>query len=114
MICRACSTRPHPLRQRRQLLRAVSEAVDGAAAGASPVFGVIVGTGTGGGLVIDGRVVTGANAIAGSGDTTPLPAMTDEERPGRTCYCGRRGCIETFLSGRALSRDYRARLPATA
>src|SRR6185295_5890745 len=86
---------------------ALSEAVDGAAAGASPVFGVIIGTGTGGGLVIDGRVVTGANAIAGEWGHNPLPAMTDEERPGSTCYCGRSGCIETFLSGPGLSRDYR-------
>jgi fructokinase len=85
---------------------ALSEAVDGAAAGASPVFGVIIGTGTGGGLVIDGRVVTGANAIAGEWGHNPLPAMTDEERPGAECYCGRRGCIESFLSGPALSRDY--------
>jgi len=85
---------------------ALSEAVDGAAAGASPVFGVIIGTGTGGGLVIDGRVVMGANAIAGEWGHNPLPAMTDEERPGAECYCGRRGCIESFLSGPALSRDY--------
>ena len=86
---------------------ALSEAVDGAAAGASPVFGVIIGTGTGGGLAIDGRIVTGANAIAGEWGHNPLPAMTDEERPGSTCYCGRCGCIETFLSGPGLSRDYR-------
>ena len=84
---------------------ALSEAVDGAAAGASPVFGVIIGTGTGGGVVIDGRVVTGANAIAGEWGHNPL-AMTDEERPGPACYCGRRGCIETFLSGPALAHDY--------
>jgi len=86
---------------------ALSEAVDGAAAGASPVFGVIIGTGTGGGLVLDGRVVTGANAIAGEWGHNPLPAMTDEERPGAACYCGGRGCIETFLSGPGLTRDYR-------
>jgi fructokinase len=85
----------------------LSETVDGAAAGASPVFGVIIGTGTGGGLAIDGRIVTGANAIAGEWGHNPLPAMTDEERPGAECYCGRRGCIESFLSGPALSRDYR-------
>jgi fructokinase len=86
---------------------ALSEAVDGAAAGASPVFGVIIGTGTGGGLAIDGRIVTGANAIAGEWGHNPLPAMTEEERPGSPCYCGRCGCIETFLSGPALSGDYR-------
>jgi fructokinase len=86
---------------------ALSESVDGAAAGASSVFGVIVGTGTGGGLVIDGRVISGANAIAGEWGHNPLPAMTDDERPGQECYCGRRGCIETFLSGPGLSRDFR-------
>jgi fructokinase len=67
---------------------------------------VIIGTGTGGGVVIDGHVVTGANAIGGEWGHNPLPAMTDEERPGPECYCGRRGCIETFLSGPGLSRDY--------
>jgi fructokinase len=86
----------------------LSEAIDGAAANARSVFGVIVGTGTGGGLVVNGRVVTGANAIAGEWGHNPLPAMTDEERPGPACYCGRRGCIETFLSGPGLSRDYDA------
>src|SRR5262245_65025451 len=93
---------------------ALSEAVDGAAAGASPVFGVIIGTGTGGGVVIDGRVVTGANAIGGEWGHNPLPAMTDEERPGPECYCGRRGCIETFLSGPGLSHDYLLRAGAAA
>jgi fructokinase len=85
---------------------ALSEATDGAAAGAPVVFGVIVGTGTGGGLVISGRVVTGANAIAGEWGHNPLPAARDDERPGPPCYCGRSGCIETFLSGPALARDY--------
>jgi fructokinase len=84
---------------------ALSEATDGAAAGASVVFGVIVGTGTGGGIVVDGRVVTGANAIAGEWGHNPLPAPHDDERPGPLCYCGRRGCIETFLSGPGLARD---------
>jgi fructokinase len=87
---------------------ALSEAVDGAAAGAAIVFGVIIGTGAGGGVVIDGRVVTGANAIAGEWGHNPLPAPRDEERPGPACYCGRSGCIETFLSGPGLSRDYHA------
>src|SRR5262245_50358937 len=85
---------------------ALSEATDGAAAGAASVFGVIIGTGTGGGLVVNGRVVTGANAIAGEWGHNPLPARRDDERPGPQCYCGRRGCIETFLSGPALSRDF--------
>jgi fructokinase len=95
---------------------ALSEATDGAAAGAASVFGVIIGTGTGGGLVMSGRVVTGANAIAGEWGHNPLPAPRDDERPGPTCYCGRQGCIETFLSGPGLSRDYQehggARTPA--
>ena len=85
---------------------ALSEATDGAAAGAPVVFGVIIGTGTGGGLVVNGRVVTGANAIAGEWGHNPLPAPEDDERPGPPCYCGRSGCIETFLSGPALARDY--------
>ena len=87
---------------------ALSEATDGAAAGAAVVFGVIIGTGTGGGLVVNGRVVVGANAIAGEWGHNPLPAPDDDERPGPACYCGRSGCIETFLSGPALARDYRA------
>jgi len=76
---------------------ALSEATDGAAAGAAVVFGVIIGTGTGGGLVVNGRVVVGANAIAGEWGHNPLPAPGDDERPGPECYCGRFGCIETFL-----------------
>ena len=85
---------------------ALSEATDGAAAGASVVFGVIIGTGTGGGLVVNGRLVAGANAIGGEWGHNPLPAPDDHERPGPPCYCGRSGCIETFLSGPALARDY--------
>jgi fructokinase len=85
---------------------ALSEATDGAAAGAPIVFGVIIGTGTGGGIVVNGRVLTGANAIAGEWGHNPLPAQEDDERPGPPCYCGRHGCIETFLSGPGLSRDY--------
>ena len=85
---------------------ALSEATDGAAAGARVVFGVIIGTGTGGGLVIDGRVVVGANAIAGEWGHNPLPAPGADERPGPPCYCGRSGCIETFLSGPGLTRDF--------
>jgi fructokinase len=85
---------------------ALSEAADGAAAGAAVVFGVIIGTGTGGGLVINGQIVVGANAIGGEWGHNPLPAPEDDERPGPPCYCGRSGCIETFLSGPALARDY--------
>src|SRR5262245_35868317 len=85
---------------------ALSEAVDGAAAGAEIVFGVIIGTGTGGGVVVHRRVLEGANAIAGEWGHNPLPAPRDGEWPGPACYCGRTGCIETFLSGPALERDY--------
>ncbi|MGF1608201.1 MAG: ROK family protein [Kiloniellales bacterium] len=86
---------------------AVSEAVDGAGVGARVVFGVILGTGVGGGIAIDGRPLTGRGAIAGEWGHNPLPWPTDAERPGPLCYCGRRGCIETFVSGPGLLRDYR-------
>lgn len=86
---------------------ALSEASDGAAAGATVVFGVIIGTGTGGGIAIDGRPVTGANAIAGEWGHNPLPWPHAGETPGPPCYCGLRGCIETFLSGAGLERAYR-------
>ncbi|HZT76890.1 MAG TPA: ROK family protein [Vicinamibacterales bacterium] len=92
---------------------ALSEATDGAAAGAAVVFGAILGTGVGGGLVVDGRIVVGANAIAGEWGHNPLPAPRDDERPGPACYCGRRGCIETFLSGPALAADYDGATPAS-
>lgn len=85
---------------------ALSEATDGAAAGAASVFGVILGTGVGGGIVIDGRVIDGPNAITGEWGHNPLPWPQDNERPGALCYCGKHGCIETFLSGPGLSRDY--------
>jgi fructokinase len=88
---------------------AVSEAADGAAAGAEVVFGVILGTGVGGGIVVRGQVLTGANAIAGEWGHNPLPAPGDDERPGPLCYCGRHGCLETFLSGPGLSASYRQR-----
>jgi fructokinase len=86
---------------------ALSEAVDGAAAGADVVFGVILGTGTGGGIVMGRRPITGINAIAGEWGHNPLPWPSDEERPGPACYCGKSGCIETFLSGPGLRRDHR-------
>ncbi len=85
---------------------ALSEAVDGAAAGAQVVFGAILGTGTGGGVVVRGQLITGHNAIAGEWGHNPLPWPTDAERPGPACYCGRSGCIETFLAGPSLSRDH--------
>src|SRR5687767_682568 len=85
---------------------AVSEAADGAGAGAEVVFGVIVGTGTGAGIVVRGQVLTGPNAIAGEWGHNPLPSPTDEERPGPRCYCGRYGCIETFLSGPGFQADH--------
>lgn len=85
---------------------ALSEAVDGAAAGARVVFGVIIGTGTGGGIVIDRQVLVGANAIGGEWGHNPLPWPEPGEWPGPPCYCGRTGCIETFLSGPGLARDY--------
>jgi fructokinase len=87
---------------------ALSEAVDGAAAGAGVVFGAILGTGVGGGIIIDGKALTGRNAIAGEWGHNPLPWPRDDERPGPNCYCGKRGCIETFLSGPGLARDYAA------
>ena len=85
---------------------ALSEAVDGAAAGAGAVFGVIVGTGTGGGVVVHGRIWTGPNAIAGEFGHNPLPWPNVDEGPGPLCYCGQTGCIETYLSGPGLSRDH--------
>ncbi len=85
---------------------ALSEAADGAAAGHRVVFGVIIGTGTGGGVVVNGQALVGANAIAGEWGHNPLPWPAEGEWPGPDCYCGRTGCIETFLSGPALSRDH--------
>ncbi len=85
---------------------ALSEAIDGAAAGAESVFGVILGTGVGGGIVINQQVVTGVNAIGGEWGHNPLPWPRDEECPGPECYCGKRGCIETFLSGPGLQMSY--------
>jgi len=85
---------------------ALSEAADGAAAGAHVVFGAIIGTGTGGGVVVDGRGLTGPNRVAGEWGHNPLPWPRSGEWPGPSCYCGRTGCIETFLSGTGLARDY--------
>ncbi len=85
---------------------ALSEASDGAAAGLPVVFGVILGTGVGGGIVVNGRLLQGPNAIAGEWGHNPLPWPRAEELPGPECYCGKRGCIETFLSGPGLARDF--------
>jgi fructokinase len=85
---------------------AISEAVDGAAAGAEMVFGVIVGTGTGGGVVIHGKPLTGPNAIAGEWGHNPLPWPRADELPGPACYCGKQGCIETWLSGPGFAAAY--------
>lgn len=84
----------------------VSEASDGAACDARVAFGVIVGTGTGGGIAINGQTLTGINAIGGEWGHNPLPWPGDSEQPGPACYCGKRACIETFLSGPGLERDY--------
>jgi fructokinase len=84
---------------------ALSEATDGAAAGAAIAFGVILGTGVGGGLVVHGRILEGAHHIAGEWGHNPLPTPHDDERPGPACYCGRHGCIETFLSGPGWAED---------
>ena len=85
---------------------ALSEASDGAGAGAETVFGVILGTGCGGGVVVRGGVLTGPNAVAGEWGHNPLPWPRDDERPGPPCYCGKHGCLETFVSGTGLALDY--------
>jgi fructokinase len=84
---------------------ALSESVDGAGKGAEVVFGVILGTGVGAGIVVRGEVLTGPNAIAGEWGHNPLPLPGKDDLPLRDCYCGRKGCIETFLSGPAFARD---------
>ena len=84
---------------------ALSEAVDGAGKGAQVVFGVILGTGVGAGIVVRGEVLTGSNAIAGEWGHNPLPLPRKEDLPLPDCYCGRQGCIEAYLSGPALARD---------
>lgn len=85
---------------------ALSEATDGAAQGVAVVFGVIIGTGTGAGIVVNGQVLNGANAIAGEWGHNPLPWPEDNERPGPDCYCGKQGCIETFISGPGMALDF--------
>jgi fructokinase len=88
---------------------ALSEAVDGAGRGAGVVFGVILGSGVGGGVVVNGRIIEGRNCVAGEWGHTPLPWMTEDEYPGEPCFCGHRGCVETFLGGAGLARDYERR-----
>jgi fructokinase len=88
---------------------ALSEAVDGAGKGAAVVFGVILGTGVGGGIVVDGKIIRGANAIAGEWGHNPLPQPGEQDLPLPSCYCGRAGCIETYLSGPGFSRDHERR-----
>jgi fructokinase len=85
----------------------LSEATDGAACNAALVFGVILGTGTGGGICVNGKLLAGPNAITGEWGHNPLPWPQADELPGRACYCGKRGCIETWVSGPGLALDYR-------
>ena len=91
----------------------LSEAVDGAAAGAGVVFGVIIGTGVGGGIVVDGKCIAGANLVAGEWGHNPLPWAAADEYPGPSCYCGRTGCIEMWVSGPGFERDHALRSNAT-
>jgi fructokinase len=92
---------------------AISETTDGAAAGAAVVFGVIIGTGTGGGIVVRGEPLIGANAIAGEWGHNPLPWADAGDEPAPECYCGKRGCIETYLSGPGFAADYARRSGAS-
>jgi len=85
---------------------AVSEAVDGAGAGERVVWAVILGTGVGSGIALDGRALSGRHRIAGEWGHNPLPSPNDDERPGPACYCGRKGCVETWLSGPAMAADH--------
>jgi fructokinase len=93
---------------------ALSEATDGAAAGGRVVFGVIIGTGVGGGIVVNGQLLPGANLIAGEWGHNPLPWVDEEEFPGPSCYCGRMGCIEMWVSGPGFERDHAKRSGAQA
>lgn len=88
---------------------AISEATDGAGAGVDVVVAVIIGTGTGAGIVVRGQLLVGAHAIAGEFGHNPLPWTTPDEHPGPQCYCGRRGCIETFVSGPGMQADHQSR-----
>jgi fructokinase len=88
---------------------ALSEATDGAGAGASVVFAVILGTGSGAGVAVNGQLLTGPNGLAGEWGHNPLPWASADELPGPACYCGRHGCIETWVSGPGMSGDHAAR-----
>jgi fructokinase len=92
---------------------AVSEAVDGAGAGASVVWAIILGTGVGSGIALQGRALSGRDRIAGEWGHNPLPSPRDDERPGPACYCGRHGCLESWVSGPALAADHARRAGAT-
>jgi fructokinase len=87
---------------------ALSEAADGAASGAASVFAIILGTGVGGGVVVDGSLVQGHNGVAGEWGHIPLPWQKPDEFPGPTCWCGRAGCLETWLAGPAIESQWRA------
>jgi fructokinase len=91
----------------------LSEAVDGAGSDAKVVFGVILGTGAGGGIAVHRRVLAGANGIAGEWAHNPLPWPTRDEQPGPACYCGKSGCIETFVSGPGMAARFRERTNRT-
>ncbi|MGZ5215400.1 MAG: ROK family protein [Caldimonas sp.] len=93
---------------------ALSEASDGAGAGHRLVFGVILGTGVGGGLVFDGSLWVGPNAIAGEWGHNEMPSRTEDALPATTCYCGRRCCIETYVSGPGLAADHARAAPAAS
>jgi fructokinase len=85
---------------------ALSEAADGAGSGKRVVFGVILGTGVGGGIAVNASIITGPNAIAGEWGHNPLPWPDDSEHPGPACFCGKHGCVETWLSGPGLAADF--------
>jgi fructokinase len=93
---------------------ALSEAVDGAAAGARVAFAIILGTGCGGGLAVDGRLVEGPNGVAGEWGHIPLPWPTARETPGPRCWCGQHGCLEMWISGTGLRHDFTAATGVTA
>ena len=88
---------------------ALSEATDGAGAGAEVVFAAILGTGVGAGVVVNGRLLTGPNGLAGEWGHNPLPWPDDDDAPSPTCYCGQHGCVETWLSGPGMAREHAAR-----
>ena len=86
---------------------ALSEAIEGAGKGASVIFGVIIGTGCGGGIVVNRQIIPGVNGIAGEWGHTPLPWPVENEFENHDCWCGKTGCLETYISGTALTKDYK-------